>query len=567
MKQLIKSILAISAALFMGAACESVVDIPPSDLLSAEVIWSGDEAILDQYVIGLYGAVREKSTLKMLSTQATDCLTDIMKDGDYIADRRFNRINYNYQPFTNDDAGILSNWTDSYIRIRRFNEFLRDAEFYKNRFSPDYLKVRVAEVRFMRAMQYFYMIRVYGGVIIRDKIEGPEGNDRPRSTEDECWDYMIKEIKTAVKDLPTEWDASNFSRMTKAAAWGFLSRAALYRAWALKLDGGNPADVKAQFEEVVSAADSCKAAGAALATTYAEVFNNQKSAENLITCGFITGKLSHNGDICFRPKGDATTHAASLGYPIMPTGDLADRFEMADGTKFSWDDYNANPAAWGNDPFSGREPRFYTTIMYNNMDWEGRKIEAWVGGEDGFQEFVVGVNVTGTCTGYYFRKFITEGDDSWPSSGGGTHFDVMLRYGEVVLNKAEALAQAGNIPAAVIELNRIRSRVNLPGRNATTIDDFMALLEQERIVELAGENFRYWDLRRWRKGRDVLHNSTHYGVKITKDAGEPGGFKYEKCDIDGGMKFYFMDKYYHFSLPQSELNNNLALNHVNNPSW
>ena len=63
MKQLIKSILAISAALFMGAACESVVDIPPSDLLSAEVIWSGDEAILVQYVIVLYWAVREKSTL------------------------------------------------------------------------------------------------------------------------------------------------------------------------------------------------------------------------------------------------------------------------------------------------------------------------------------------------------------------------------------------------------------------------------------------------------------------------------------------------------------------------
>lgn len=567
MKKNIYILSAILTVLFMGSACESVVDIPPSDLLSAEVIWSGDTDILDQYVIGLYGAVREKSTLKMLSTQSTDCLTDIMKDGDYIADRRFNRINYNYQPFTNDDAGILSNWGDSYTRIRRFNEFLRDAEYYKNRFNNDFLKVRVAEVRFMRAMQYFYMIRVYGGVIIRDKIEGPEGNDRARSTEDESWEYMMNEIKTAVKDLPVAWDASNFSRLTKAAAWGFLSRAALYRAWALKLDGGAAADVKAMFDEVVAAADSCKDAGADLAPTYAEVFSNQKSVENLITVGFITGKLSHNGDICFRPKGDAATHSASLGYPIMPTGDLADRFELADGSKFTWEAYNANPGAWGNDPFSGREPRFYTTIMYNNMDWEGRKIEAWVDGADGFQPFVVGINVTGTCTGYYFRKFITEWDNTWPASGGGTHFDVMLRYGEVVLNKAEALAQGGNIPAALTELNRIRDRVNLPARNAATLDDFMALLEQERIVELAGENFRYWDLRRWRTGTSVLHGSSHYGVKITKDDTAPGGFKYEKCDIDGGEKFYFMDKYYHFSLPQSELNTNLALNHQNNPLW
>ena len=107
------------------SSCDDVVNIPASDRLTQEAIWSGDKAILDQYVIGLYGAVREKSTLLMLDSQYTDCMTDLLKDADWTQSRRYNRKMFNYEPFNSDDASILSNWSDSYARIRRFNEFLR----------------------------------------------------------------------------------------------------------------------------------------------------------------------------------------------------------------------------------------------------------------------------------------------------------------------------------------------------------------------------------------------------------------------------------------------------------
>lgn len=572
-------VLAFSA---MAVSCKDVVDIPASDRLTQDVIWSGDNAILDQYVIGLYGALREKSTLYMLSTQFTDCLTDLLKDGDFMESRRYNRLNVGKQAFTNDDASILSNWSDSYVRIRRFNEFLRDSQTYSNMYDSEFLKVRIAEIRLLRAMQYFYIMRVYGyeadsedrpgGMVLRDKLDGPAGNNKPRMRYADSWQWIIDEMKAAAKDLPDEWDAANYTRLTSVGAYGFLSRVALYAK---------------QWDEVIAAADKCKELGARLDPSYANVFADQKSVENLMTIQFLADGLSHQGDIIFRPSGDSKFHKNKpLGYPICPTAELADSYEMADGSQFSWAAYKANPAAWGNDPYSGREPRFYATILYNNEDWEGReldldgdnvpekvKIETFVGGIDGFQEYKEDKACTSTCTGYYFRKFITENDHSWDEYG-GNHFDIYVRYAEVLLNKAEALAQknwSANSVDALQALNDIRGRVGLPARAAASLDDFMLLLEQERKVELAGENFRYWDLRRWRKAVARLDGKSFHGVKITKNT--DGTFSYEECNIEGvdannnPNKRIFMDRFYCFALPMSELNNNEALNHQNNPGW
>ena len=121
MKKYIHILFASISVSVFCVSCNDVVDIPPSDLVTQDVIWSGKESVLDQYVIGLYGALLEKSTVYMLANQFTDCLTDVMKDGDWITERRYNRINVGFQQFASDDALILSNWNDSYTRIRRFN--------------------------------------------------------------------------------------------------------------------------------------------------------------------------------------------------------------------------------------------------------------------------------------------------------------------------------------------------------------------------------------------------------------------------------------------------------------
>ena len=565
MKKYIHILFASISVSVFCVSCNDVVDIPPSDLVTQDVIWSGKESVLDQYVIGLYGALLEKSTVYMLANQFTDCLTDVMKDGDWITERRYNRINVGFQQFASDDALILSNWNDSYTRIRRFNEFFRDAETHGSAFRPEFLQVRMAEVRLLRAMQYFYIMRVYGnaddsdaapgGMILRDHLEGPAGNDKPRMRYAESWEWIIGEMKDAAEDLPATWADANYTRLTKACAWAFISRAALYAE---------------RWDDVIEAAGKVKDLGYRLDPSYANVFSTQKSVENIMTVSFLADGLSHSADAAFRPHGDTPFHKNNgLSYTICPTAELADSFEMADGSAFSWAAYRANPGAWGNDPFSGREPRFYATILYNNESWEGRRIEAFEGGVDGIQLFKEENGRTSTCTGYYFRKFITENDHSWDEKG-SNHFDIYIRYAEVLLNQAEALARkdwAANKGAALGCLNEIRKRVNLPARDAASLEEFMDLLEQERKVELAGENFRYWDLRRWKKGVERLGGKSFHGVLITRDNTAPGGFRYEECDIDAGKTRIFMDRYYSFSLPLTELNNNKSLSSINNPGW
>ena len=105
----------------------------------------------------------------------------------------------------------------------------------------------------------------------------------------------------------------------------------------------------------------------------------------------------------------------------------------------------------------------------------------------------------------------------------------------------------------------------MPDKTAGTLDDFMKLIEHERMVELAGEGFRFWDLRRWRRAVDVLDNMSVHGVKITKNGDDT--FTYEQEDADDGEKRHFFEKYYAFSIPQAERSRNGAVKYYNNPGW
>ena len=165
------------------------------------------------------------------------------------------------------------------------------------------------------------------------------------------------------------------------------------------------------------------------------------------------------------------------------------------------------------------------------------------------------------------KKWLTEDNTDWITNG-STHFYVMLRYGEVLLNKAEALARqnwAENGTEALQCLNDIRARVSLPARSAASLDEFMELLRHERMVELAGEGFRYWDLRRWRIAEEVIQDQQAHGCWITRDE-ETGTLSYRQVEVDGGKTRIFLERYYAFSIPEVERSNNALLGE-NNKGW
>lgn len=555
MKKIFAYILILSATAAFSTSCDDVLNIDPTDRYSYASVWGSQESV-DQYVFGFYSILKESSEISNSNMAGfTDAYSDIIKNASW---DQYNHT-YNYALlmdtyFSSSHAGCHECWSYCYEKIRRHNEFLRDAPGFADKLGHDFVTIRTAEVRFMRAFAYYRLIRVYGGVVLRTSVDGPDQNDKPRSTEEESWDQVIEDLTFAAENLPVSWDESG--RVTKAAAYGMLSRVALFAK---------------NWELAVSAADEC-AKYASLDSSYSNVFASSSSVENILVVNFLPGYLgqglSHNADIHFRPVGDGAYHNNKQIYSTFaPTSELVDSYEMADGTDFSWKQH-------GEDPYKGREPRFYASILYNGAKWEGREIETFVGGVDGFMAFRDENTATSTTTGYYLKKWITEEETSWETKA-SSHFFIMIRYAEVLLNKAEALAELGNgrLPEALESLNQVRARVGLPAKTASTKAEFMKLLRKERMVELAGEGFRFWDIRRWRiagddpnvEGDGVIHGAVAHGVKITKDP-ETGKCTYEHVEVDAGRTRIFLDHYYAFSIPVEERSNNNLFGQ-NNPGW
>lgn len=551
-----KTILTMGlAAALCGTSCSDVIDLNPGDRFSPATVWSSTTTV-DSYVLGLYSIF--SSSCEFYGTGSpnlTDAYSDILKSGSWDQyNHSYNRSLFQESAFNSTSAGAFECWSTHYERIRRENEFLRDAPKYREKFGEKWMDTRIAEVRFCRAYAYYLLCRVYGGVILRTEVDGPEQNDKARSTEADCWDFIIEELKDLAPQLPqgnkTEngdnWDDANYGRATQQAAYGLLSRVALFaERW----------DVAAQ-----AARDVEKCGGALDLTGYANVFNGDLKSNKEILFGvdFEQDVITHRYDAYVRPSGDAKALGTSALYSVFfPTSELADSYEMADGTPFSWETH-------GSDPYTGREPRFYATILYNGASWMGRTIESYVGGADGFKEYENSKSANTTVTGYYLRKYLKDGDKSWITAY-SAQTCILIRYAEVLLNKAEALAELSwdqNSVEALQALNDVRGRVGLPSRQTASKEEFMEFVRHERMVELAGEGFRYWDLRRWRLAEEVINGKNVHGVKITKT---DSGFNYEHVDADNGNKRIFYDRYYYFAIPESERSKNPLCD--NNQGW
>lgn len=549
-----KSILIMGlAAVLGGSSCSDVLDLNPGDRFSPATVWSTTTTV-DNYVLGLYSIIG--TNIEIYGTGApklSDAYSDILKCSDWDQyGTSFNKSLFQESAFNSTSAGAFECWASHYDRIRRENEFLRDAPAYKDKFGEDWINTRIAEVRFCRAYAYYLLCRVYGGVILRTEVDGPEENDKARSSEEDCWDFIITELQELAPMLPMgnkgtadDWDSSNYGRVTQQSAYGLLSRVALYAQ---------------RWDVAVDAARKVAECGADLDWSgYANVFNGdlQNNKEILLAVDFAKDVITHRYDMYMRPSGDGTTLNCTLYSIYSPTSELVDSYEMADGSEFSWEKY-------GNAPYENREPRFYATILYNGASWMDRTIESYVGGLDGYKDYEDAGATTTTVTGYYLRKYLQDGDTSWITRYSDQTW-ILIRYAEVLLNKAEALAELNwsqNSAEALQALNDVRRRVGLPARQTASKEEFMEYLRHERMVELAGEGFRYWDLRRWRLAVDVINGSNVHGVKITKNG---DSFTYEQVDADAGNKRIFYERYYRFAIPEDERSKNRLC--TNNDGW
>ncbi|MCL1933307.1 MAG: RagB/SusD family nutrient uptake outer membrane protein [Candidatus Azobacteroides sp.] len=569
MKRRIILFLSIVAFGWTTFSCTDVLDLSNTREISDLAVWSTESAA-EMYITASYKTFTDVSQVANSRTVYYDSYSDLMKSTSWDQyNHPYNKALLQASAFSTGSAGSLECWAsgddNAYVRIRRANVLLDEIKRYGvGNFGEEWCDIRRAEVRLCRAFSYYRLIRVYGGVVIRTDISGADGGvddganpadiNKARASEAESWDFVISELQWAAEHLPESWPATWEGRATKKTAYGLISRMALFAQ---------------KWQTAIDAAEKVKELGGALASDYAKVFQvdggQDNSKEILFALYYLANTVTHNYDKYNRPFGDIAVYGTPVYAEHVPTSELADLYEFKDGTPFDWNGWSASHA----DPYTDREPRFQATILYNGCNWENREIQTYPGGSDAFVAFTQNGSTNGhTCTGYYLRKYLQEGYSKFVTDQ-SYQYDAVLRYAEVLLNKAEAYAQSDYNQyrdRALVALNEVRNRVGLPAKTAADAPDkdrFMELLRKERCVELAGEGFRYWDLRRWKLAESVINGKNAHGVTVTKN--DDNTFSYETVACDGGTPRIFLDKYYYFSLPTSELaNNNLC---KNNPYW
>ncbi len=551
MKKIYKAILAAAAAMGLFS-CTSYLDMTPTNSVSDKVIWETTENA-EYHVNYLYTYIYDVLMNQCLAGQ-TEALTDMMKYGSY---------NYNSLCFIPSEIAygaattLTASYVDAYLGywgtwyqgIAKINKALDAMKTFGR--MPDEDKVRLeAEMKFLRAYLYFDLMKRYKEIIIYDENMEAYTKDKALSTEEDGWNFIKADLDFAAANLP-ERTASK-GRIDKGMAWGFMTRAMLYAE---------------RWEDVKTAAAEVEKLGYALEANYKDAYEKSIGAGNveaIIQYQFDrTNDVTHSFDFYYTPGGDFSIYGEAGGGYGTPTQEMVESYELATGGFPDWTEWHGTTTR--TPPYDQLEPRFHASVLYNGADWKNRRIEPFVGGADGWCTWNKDREPKGrTTTGYYLRKLVDESHDVIAYSGGVMPL-VVLRYAEVLLNKAEACYQTGDAAGANAAVKAIRARVNLPYRDKSGSDLWNAI-RQERKIELAYEGFWYWDLRRWEVAHKAypegLTGYQQHGLKI-EDNGD-GTFTYTYVSVDDQDR-NFPQKMYRFPLNSSELSNNGAVDQY--PEW
>jgi starch-binding outer membrane protein, SusD/RagB family len=524
------------------------------------------------------------------------------------------------------DIGWVNNtlaWPNMYSKIRATNIAI------KNLTTPQFTDATLAarlmgEARFMRAYYYQQLLRYFGGVPIIDRPYelGEADYLAPRNTYVECVDFIVKDCDEAAKLLKGRTMAAG--RASEAAALALKSRVLLYAASDLHdmptakakstvISSFANADILgystgARADRWQKAKDAAKAvldltnygyqlnlSAPAPPTDARQFYQNaslsQGGGERDLIFGryFINAKQENGGRIgLFNGPNGYNNWAGNT-----PIQQLVDDYEMMDGSRFDWTKPEQARA-----PYLNRDPRFYATVMHDGSSWKPRtpsvapkdpanqiqtgqyqivdaagKVVPYFG-LDTRQSSVEDWN--GSRTGYYMRKFIdpnpaivdqnTWQQIPWP----------FLRYTEAVFNYAEACIELGQDAEARTWLNKIRFRAGMPALTESG-DALRQRYRNERRVEMAYEEQRYHDARRWMIAPTTLGRKAGIisivgtlkpgkQVRLYKYDPESYDYTYKPLDIDPGIENrQWLDKMYYLPIHRDEINRNNKL--VQNPGY
>ncbi|KAA8484056.1 putative outer membrane starch-binding protein [Arcticibacter tournemirensis] len=590
------STFALGITLMFNTGCKDYLDQIPDNRITIEEVFQKKEPS-EQYLANVYSYIPDESN------QWTDNPWWGNSDEADITWTKYNiyRLNIlNYSP----GATIFDKWGTYYNGIRAATYFINHIDGNTEILSlagQVLIDQYKAEARFLRAYYYFLLMRQYGPVVlVGDKDMAPDASaaslQLPRSTFDECVEYVSSELDQAARVLPLVPsiagvpNQTQLGRATVGMALAVKSRLLLYAASPLyngntevtnfKNSEGVPlisqtSDVN-KWKKAVDAAKAVIDLG--IYNLYKEPGNNaQKSYEDIF---LVAG---NSEQIFVRPNNNqvelevhSTPRSAGGWNGVGATQEQVDAYFMNDGkpinesSLYSETGFTTVNGVQVSNMYLNREPRFYASILYNNTVWRLGNMNA--AGTINF--FRSGPNGSAghatdwTRTGYLVRKNVSPETNSGANSANRAFKrpQVHFRLGEIYLNYVEALNEYDPTnPDIVRYLNYIRERAGIPqygpGTNQLPVPANQVEMRQriraERRVELAFEGHRWFDIRRWKIAPQVMGNM--HGMDISKD----GNDFYKR--VVASTHLFRSPASYWFPISQYEIDRATLV--IQNPGW
>lgn len=544
-----KHIFGILFSVILFCSCSDFLEVPPKDFISDEDLWKSTKTA-DLYLNDMYN--------QLPNIQAsTEQHLDQYSDNSDIGVLRHDGYNYIGQAQINPDrvpTGYgLWNWKERYEHIRKCNVFIQSVG--ESSLADDYKTKRLAEARFLRAYLYHFLWMAYGGTpIITVPLNNQDAGSQiefPRATSDEMFKFITDELNEIYNDLPVEVSGSDYGRATKGAALALKGWCELFHASPQR----NPSNEIKRWEDAAKTNKMIIDLNVyGLVDNFTTLFMENNNEESIFARQYGPNKGSSiEGRMGPVKVGNVT---AAWGN-FQPTQDLVDEFSMENGKAIYEDGSGYDP----NNPYVGREKRFYQTIIYDNSTWHGELITTRVGGNNAINK---GYSNDNTHTGYYARKRLNEDKEPTAYHDGKSYQNyIIYRYAEILLSYAEAENEVNGPTQDVLNaVDAVRTRSgNLPGvidtYGTVTKEQMRDIIHRERRVELAFEDKRWWDILRWKiaekmpDGSAGVMNRPLRGMEITENA--DGSLNYTVIELRNRL---FLPKMYLMPIPQSVIDRN-----------
>ncbi len=465
--------------------------------------------------------------------------------------------------YLGDAAWSLNNyWARYWDQIRLCSQFIENIDGATVRSEAERDRMR-AEAHVLRAYFYSELVKWFGRVPVLDGTLGFE-EDFSRLKRESVYNvvkFIEQDCNMAIYSEHLPWRITSDSealRATKALAWTIKSKMMLFAASPLFNEGNDYWEEA--YECNAQAVAQLKANGYGLfkVCTNPNTFGTGKAAAfRQLMCQAADYAAEprdretiwqHNTGSCFvwHIGYIGSSHDGTYSVASCPTQELADAFNTTDGEpilnlekpyndpKHLQPNFNSKSIYDENNPYANRDPRMAETMLYNGAPYTYQGIsynlETFEGGrnhislnpaEDDF-----------TRTGYYHCKLVQ------PGASAGTQYDVYspgwkyFRLAEVILNYAEAAAEAGHLTEAKDAVDEIRARVGMPALpSGLTKEEMILRVRNERRVELAWEECRYFDLRRWQNPDGDLKDYQEWLTGMRPLPQSDGTFRYERYNI------------------------------------